>query len=105
MAEALEPMYTDRSHITSKLRRTISYLKYHKTVNDYLTKSAVVKLEFIEGWINEKIVQGESENDFKLSVDDLLPPPVFDTQLQIVEKHNISVITLIEILMSFPSRV
>lgn len=90
VAEALEPMYTDRSHITSKLRRTISYLKYHKTVNDYLTKSAVVKLEFIEGWINEKIVQGKSENDFKLSVDDLLPPPVFDTQLQIVEKHNIS---------------
>lgn len=90
IADALEPMYNDRSHITSKLRRTIFYLKYNKTSQDYLTKSAVVKLDFIENWINRIIQSVNSGNDFKLSVDDMLPPPVFDTQLQIVEKKNIT---------------
>ncbi len=90
IAVALEPMYRDRSHITSKLRRTLNYLKYHKTSEDYLTKSVVVKLDYIENWINEKINADNGGGDFKLSIDDLLPPPVFDTQLQIVEKHNIT---------------
>lgn len=89
IAEALEPMYRDRSHITSKLRRTLYYLKYHKTRDDYLTKSVVVKLDFVESWINDKINAVNSGVDFKLTIDDLLPPPVFDTQLQIVEKNNI----------------
>lgn len=90
IAEALEPMYKDRSHITSKLRRTLNYLKYHNTSDDYLTKSVVVKLDYIESWINEKIKSDNRGNDFKLTIDDLLPPPIFDTQLQIVEKHNIT---------------
>ena len=37
-----------------------------------------------------KIKTENSGIDFKLTTDDLLPPPVFDTQLQIVEKNNIS---------------
>lgn len=90
IADALLPMYRDRSHITSKLRRTIFYLKYHKTSEDYLTKAAVVKLDFVESWIKAKIQSDNIGTDFKLSVDDLLPPPVFDTQLQIVEKKNIT---------------
>lgn len=90
IADALEPMYKDRSHITSKLRRTLNYLKYHKTNDDYLTHAAVVKLGFIEDWMNNKIKTENSGIDFKLTTDDLLPPPVFDTQLQIVEKNNIS---------------
>lgn len=90
IADALEPMYKDRSHITSKLRRTLNYLKYHKTSDDYLTHAVVVKLDFIENWINDKINSDNNGNDFKLTIDDLLPPPVFDTQFQIVEKHNIS---------------
>lgn len=90
IAYALEPMYRDRSHITAKLRRTLNYLKYHKTSDDYLTHSVVVKLDFIENWINEKIMSDNSGLDFKLTIDDLLPPPVFDTQFQIVEKRNIS---------------
>lgn len=90
IAVALEPMYRDRSHITAKLRRTLNYLKYHKTNDDYLTHSVVVKLDYIENWIDEKIKSDDSERDFKLTIDDLLPPPVFDTQFQIVEKRNIS---------------
>lgn len=90
IADALEPMYNDRSHITSKLRRTIFYLKYHKTSEDYLAKAVVVKLDFVESWIKAKIQSDNIGNDFKLSVDDLLPPPVFDTQFQIVEKKNIA---------------
>ena len=89
IAVALEPMYKDRSHITAKLRRTLYYLKYHKTSDDYLTHSAVVKLDYIESWINEKIKTDNSGGDFKLTIDDLLPPPVLDTQLQIVENRNI----------------
>lgn len=90
IADALDHMYKDRSHITSKLRRTLNYLKYHRTNDDYLTHSVVVKLDFIENWINEKIKTDNGRKDFKLTIDDLLPPPVFDTQLQIVEKHNIT---------------
>lgn len=88
--EALDPMYKDRSHITSKLRRTLCYLKYHKTTDDYLTRSVVVKLDYIEGWIKNKIMSDNNDLDFKLTIDDLLPPPVFETQLQIVEKSNIA---------------
>lgn len=90
IGDALDHMYKDRSHITSKLRRTLNYLKYHRTSDDYLTHSVVVKLDFIENWISEKIKTDNSGKDFKLTIDDLLPPPVFDTQLQIVEKHNIT---------------
>lgn len=90
IADALDHMYKDRSHITSKLRRTLNYLKFHKTNDDYLTHSVVVKLDFIENWINEKIKSDNGGRDFKLTIDDLLPPPVFDTQLQIVERHNIT---------------
>ena len=90
IADALDHMHKDRSHITSKLRRTLNYLKYHRTSDDYLTHSVVVKLDFIENWISEKIKTDNSGKDFKLTIDDLLPPPVFDTQLQIVEKHNIT---------------
>lgn len=90
IADALDHMYKDRSHITSKLRRTLNYLKYHRTSDDYLTHSVVVKLDFIENWISEKVKTDNSGKDFKLTIDDLLPPPVFDTQLQIVEKHNIT---------------
>lgn len=90
IADALDHMYKDRSHITSKLRRTLNYLKYHRTSDDYLTHSVVVKLDFIEDWISEKIKTDNSGKDFKLTIDDLLPPPVFDTQLQIVERHNIT---------------
>lgn len=90
IASALEPMYKDRSHVTSKLRRTLSYLKYHRTTEDYLTQSVVVKLYDIEKWINEKIKSETDRLDFKLTIDDLLPPPVFDTQLQIIEKRNIT---------------
>lgn len=86
----LDEVYKDRSHITTKLRRTLSYLTFHKTSEDYLANGVDVSLDKVGDWIGRRIREGYDKIDFALQYDELLPPPVFDVQFQIVEIAKIA---------------
>lgn len=79
----LDDLGSDRTHITSKLRRTCYQLryKYYQYQSDFeLGKSVAAIDEWMKGAIEN---HNDEEEGVSLSYDDLLPPPLLDFNLGI----------------------
>ena len=84
----LDDLGSDGTHITSKLRRTcyqLRYRYYQYQKDDDLGKS----VEDIDSWMKEVLKNHNDEQEgVSLSVDDLLPPPLFDFNLGIEDSKR-----------------
>ena len=94
LKERLGNLIKDSSHRTTKLRRTIAYLRFKDDNNYYLNK-AISDLDVAYKWMQEKVGEGlyPSQNDadfHKIEVDDLLPPPFVNVVLQLVDNEHLS---------------
>ena len=79
----LEELGSDRTHITSKLRRACYQLryKYYQYQGDKETGKAV---EDIDIWMNEvRRKHDDTKEGHPITYDDLLPPPLFEFNLGI----------------------
>lgn len=94
----LNELYYDGSHVTVKLRRALFFLKTHVFRNK---KRDTFWLKDVESWMDEADLKWENAifkiNDKMHLVkekpdvtghDELLPPPIYDITLLIVEKDN-----------------
>lgn len=84
----LDDLGSDGTHITSKLRRTcyqLRYRYYQYQKDDDLGKA----VEDIDSWMKEVMKNHDDEQEgVSLSVDDLLPPPLFDFNLGIEDSKQ-----------------
>ena len=79
----LTELSNDKSHITRKLRKAIFHIKYQ--LYSFIGKQKTIPtLAEIYPEI-EKILKTKDKKIYNIKVEDLLPPPTFDCQLQIVE--------------------
>ncbi len=84
----LKVLGADRTHITSKLRRTCYQLryKYYQYQDD---KADGIAVTDIQTWMDEIIQNHEDEKEnCTLKYDDLLPPPLFDFNLGIEDENG-----------------
>lgn len=79
---------SDRTHITSKLRRACYQLRYRfYQYQDATNKGLAV--EDIDQWMNKVIAEHDDDVEgITLTYDDLLPPPLFDFNLGIEDKNG-----------------
>ena len=94
LKERLGNLIKDSSHRTTKLRRTIAYLRF-KDENNYYLNKGISDLDVAYEWMQEKVGEGlyPSQNDavfHKIEVDDLLPPPFVNVVLQLVDNEHLS---------------
>lgn len=82
----LEIMSEDYSHVTAKLHRAINHLKYH-FYNYATAEEPVVALDVIDNWMAATIDEHNKFGpDHLLKVEELLPPPVFDFNISMVDE-------------------
>ncbi len=85
-------MSIDHSHITKKIRHTLAYLVYG--LYDYEGDTISADIDSLSKKANDILHQEqEKENGFIgkrfiLSVDELIPPPIFDTQIELRDNKN-----------------
>jgi len=118
-------LYTEKSHISLKLRQTLNYIKYNKTYNyinekkdkdvqqinslkiesTYSTDNSYLidlneyrrRLEKLIITENEQLIIKKKE---KLSIIELLPPPIFDVDIVLEFKNNTNDFSLLSQLSS-----
>lgn len=90
----LHELYEDKSHVTKKLKRAIFFLKTSIFRN---TGETIFWLKEIEQSMKNADIQwksvlkeNEEESDGMYIHDELLPPPIYDISLLIIEKNNIN---------------
>lgn len=88
LKQRLDDLGSDGTHITSKLRRTcyqLRYRYYQYQKDDDLGKA----VEDIDSWMKEVMKNHDDEQEgVSLSVDNLLPPPLFDFNLGIEDSKQ-----------------
>lgn len=87
----LGELLRDYSHRTQKLRRTVCYLRFCDDAEYYLNKGLEVSVDDIYAWMITKI--GEyiypKVELHKIDTEDLLPPPVVNVVLQLVDNEHL----------------
>lgn len=82
----LTELSNDNSHITRKLRKAIFHIKY-QLYGFIGNQKTIPTLAEIYPKI-EEILEAKDKKIHNIKVEDLLPPPIFDCQLQITELHD-----------------
>ncbi|NLR57638.1 ATP-binding cassette domain-containing protein [Chitinophaga polysaccharea] len=77
----LEKLYNDTSHITIKLRQTVNFLKYGHI--DF--KDQEISLDALSK-VNADLI--EKHRRYGLENIELIPPPIFDTQILMVSEYD-----------------
>ena len=84
LKDALEQLWTDYTHITVKLRRTLNYLRY-----DHIEKRKVFQTSKLAEEI-DRIIEGSDKEGKKLDMrypaketDEMLPPPIFNVDFHV----------------------
>lgn len=84
----MDDLGSDRTHITSKLRRACYQLRYGFYQYQETTDRGLA-VEDIDQWMNKVIEEhNDEEEGIALTYDDLLPPPLFDFNLGIEDKNG-----------------
>ena len=88
----LEELFLDKTHITVKIRRTLMFLISH-AYDDVKEQGCVCSLDYIEeasrGYIKELEAFRDIPNIAQRTVEDFLPPPIYNFEFHIIRKDNI----------------
>ncbi len=84
LTEKLEPLAMDFSHITKKLLQTINYL----TTDMYASADNYYNLSSLEREMEENGMRVNIQGQNPLIKQDLLPPPIFDTDLILAKNEQ-----------------
>lgn len=89
--EDLVELMRDSSHRTLKIRRAVCYIRFCSERDYYMSKGVTVPVDTISEWMETKIGEQIYPNtDYhKITIDDLLPTPVADVILQLVDNEHI----------------
>lgn len=89
--EDLLELMRDSSHRTQKIRRAVCYLRFCNERDYYMNAGVTVSVDTISDWMASKF--GEQiypQKDYHpIAIEDLLPTPVADVTLQLVDKEHI----------------
>ena len=90
LIEHLDELMSDTSHITIKLRRALMYFAVPLYRTGICDKN-VFRLEYIEEQARSFLEKHKSVGKIQsLKIEDLLPPPCFRVEFQIVKKEDIN---------------
>ena len=89
--QSLQELLKDNSHRTQKIRQVVAYLRFSNDTDYYLNIGSVVDVDNIYQWMTSKVgtcLYPDNENH-RIVIDDLLPPPFVNVVLQLVDKEHL----------------
>ena len=88
----LDNLLKDSTHRTTKLRRTIAYLRFQGEKSCYLNKH-IADLKISYEWMKTKLgehLYPNNDGDYhNIEIEDLLPPPFMEVVLQLVDNEHL----------------